>query len=37
MKKNVREHKNVGAQFAYVLECIYNDEKDNMSDKEAIK
>lgn len=36
MKKNVREHKNVGVQFAYVLDCIYNDEKDNMSDKEAI-
>lgn len=36
MKKNVREYKNVGVQFAYVLDCIYNDEKDNMSDKEAI-
>lgn len=36
MKKNVREHKNIGVQFAYVLDCIYNDEKDNMSEKEAI-
>lgn len=36
MKKNVREHKNVGVQFAYVLDCIYNDEKLDMSDKEAI-
>lgn len=36
MKKNVRENKNVGVQFAYILDCIYNDEKDNMSDKEAI-
>lgn len=36
MKKNVRDYKNVGVQFAYVLDCIYNDEKDNMSDKEAI-
>lgn len=36
MKKNVRDIKNVGVQFAYVLDCIYNDEKDNMSDKEAI-
>lgn len=36
MKKNVREHKNAGVQFAYVLDCIYNDEKDNMSDKEAV-
>ncbi len=36
MKKNVREYKNVGVQFAYVLDCIYNDEKLDMSDKEAI-
>lgn len=36
MKKNVRDYKNVGVQFAYVLDCIYNDEKENMSDKEAI-
>lgn len=36
MKKNVRDYKKVGVQFAYVLDCIYNDEKDNMSDKEAI-
>lgn len=36
MKKSVREYKKVGVQFAYVLDCIYNDEKDNMSDKEAI-
>lgn len=36
MKKNVREYKNLGVQFAYVLDCIYNDEKDNMCDKEAI-
>lgn len=36
MKKNVRDCKNVGVQFAYVLDCIYNDEKDNMTDKEAI-
>ena len=36
MKKNVRDYKKVGVQFAYVLDCIYNDEKENMSDKEAI-
>lgn len=36
MKKNVREYKNVGVQFAYVLDCIYNDENLEMSDKEAI-
>lgn len=36
MKKNVREYKNVGVQFAYVFDCIYNDEKLDMSDKEAI-
>lgn len=36
MKKNVREYKNVGVQFAYVLDCIHNDEKLDMSDKEAI-
>ena len=36
MKKNVRDYKNVGVQFSYVLDCIDNDEKDNMSDKEAI-
>lgn len=36
MKKNVREYKNVGVQFAYVLDCIYNDENENMNDKEAI-
>lgn len=36
MKKNVREYKNVGVQFAYVLDCIYNAENENMSDKEAI-
>lgn len=36
MKKNVRECKKVGVQFAYILDCIYNDEKGNMSDKEAI-
>ena len=36
MKKNVRDYKKVGVQFAYVLDCIYNDKKDNMSDKEAI-
>lgn len=36
MKKNIREYKKLGVQFAYVLDCIYNDEKDNMSDKEAI-
>lgn len=36
MKKNVRDYKNVGVQFAYVLDCIYNDEKLDMSDKEAI-
>lgn len=36
MKKNVREYKKVGVQFAYVLDCIYNDENENMNDKEAI-
>lgn len=36
MKKNVRDYKNVGVQFAYVLDCIHNDEKNNMNDKEAI-
>lgn len=36
MKKNVREYKKVGVQFAYVLDCIYNAENENMSDKEAI-
>lgn len=36
MKKNVRNYKNVGVQFAYVLDCIYNDENLEMSDKEAI-
>ena len=36
MKKNVRDYKNVGVQFAYVLDCIHNEEDSNMSDKEAI-
>lgn len=36
MKKNVRNYKNVGVQFAYVLDCIYNENNENMSDKEAI-
>lgn len=36
MKKNVREYKKVGVQFAYVLDCIHNEEDSNMSDKEAI-
>lgn len=37
MKKNVREYKKVGVQFAYILDCIYNENNENMSDKEAIK
>lgn len=36
MKKNVREYKNVGVQFGYVLDCIYNEDNENMTDKEAI-
>lgn len=36
MKKNVREYKNVGVQFGYILDCIYNENNENMSDKEAI-
>lgn len=36
MKKNVRDYKNVGVQFAYILDCIYNENNENMSDKEAI-
>lgn len=36
MKKNVRDYKNVGVQFAYVLDCIHNENSENMSDKEAI-
>lgn len=37
MKKSVREYKKVGVQFAYVLDCIYNENNENMSDKETIK
>lgn len=36
MKKNVRDIKNVGVQFGYILDCIYNENNENMSDKEAI-
>ena len=36
MKKNVRDYKKVGVQFAYVLDRIYNENNENMSDKEAI-
>lgn len=36
MKKNAGDYKNVGIQSAYVLDCIYNDENENMSDKEAV-
>lgn len=36
MKKNVREYKNVGVQFGYVLDCIYNEDNENMTDKEVV-
>lgn len=36
MKKNVRNYKNLGVQFGYILDCIYNENNENMSDKEAI-
>lgn len=36
MKKNVRDYKNLGVQFGYVLDCIYNEDNENMTDKEAI-
>lgn len=37
MKKDLREYKNVGVQFAYVLDCIYSDEVDLTTDRERIE
>lgn len=38
MKKDIRNYKSVGVQYAYVLDCIYSDsvDVDSLSDKEKV-
>lgn len=39
MRKNIRDYKNVGVQYAYVLDCVYSDivDVDTLSDKEKVE
>lgn len=39
MKKDIRIYKNVGVQYAYILDCIYSDsvDVDSLSDKEKVE
>lgn len=36
MKKNIRDYKKVGVQYAYILDAINNSENENATDKENI-
>lgn len=39
MKKNIRDYKNVGVQYAYILDCIFIEEinVDQTSDKKKVE